>query len=123
MLGEHARSAAFYDVSVDILRMGSVLDIDSVTECDCGIAAAAGERWDLAEMHFINALHTARTAPHLPAEADVLRWHAWMLLRRRAPGDEERAVSLLREAIAVAERVGLTRRARLAATMLEQATR
>ena len=120
ILGEHARSAALYDHSVDILRMGSVLDVSSVVECGCGIAAAAGGQWELAETHFINALHVSRTAPHVPAEPDVLHWHAWMLLHRRAPGDVERAVGMLRECVALCERVRLPRRARLAAEMLHK---
>lgn len=95
-----------------------VMDVSSVVECGCGIAAAAGGQWDLAETHFINALHVTRTAPHVPAEPDVLHWHAWMLLQRRASGDVERAVGMLRECVALCERVGLPRRARLAAEML-----
>ena len=122
MLGHLARSAALYELSVDILRMGSVVGIVSVVECDCGIAAAAGGQWDLAETHFINALHVTRTAPHAPAEPDVLQWHAWMLLQRRAPGDVERAVGMLRECVALCERIGLPRRARVAAEMLRDAT-
>ena len=122
MLGEHARSAALYDLSVDILRMGSAIGINSVVECDCGIAAAAGKQWDKAETHFNNALHVTRTAPHVPAEADVLHWHAWMLLQRRSSVDVERAVGMLRECVALCERVGLPRRARRAAEMLRDST-
>ena len=122
ILGELARSAALYELSVEILRMGSVIGGNSVVECDCGIAAAAGGRWDLAESHFNNALQVTRTAPHVPAEPDVLQWHAWMLLQRRASGDVERAVGMLHECVALCERVGLPRRARVASEMLGNAT-
>jgi hypothetical protein len=122
VLGELARSAAFYDLSVDILRMGSVISINSVNACDCGIAAAAGGQWDLAEAHFTNALHVTRTAPHVFAEPDVLRWHAWMLLQRRASGDVERAVGMLRECVALCGKIGLPRRARVAAEMIRVST-
>lgn len=102
--------------------MGSAINVNSTLECDSGIAAAAGGRWDLAETHFINALHVSRTTPHVPAEPDVSRWHAWMLLQRRASGDVDRAVGMLRECIALCERVGLPRRARGASEMLGSAT-
>ena len=90
-------------------------------ESECGIAAAAGERWELAEQHFTNALHTALTLPHIAAQGDVRRWHAWMLLLRRGPGDVERAQVMLRDAIALFERVGLPRRARICKGMLDDA--
>ena len=122
ILGERTRAAALYPQSVEFLMRGARLDFDAVVECDCAIAAAAGEQWDLAEQHFVNALHTARTAPHLPAEGDVLRWHAWMLLSRRASGDRERAQALLSEAIALFERIGLPRRARACEQMRRDAS-
>jgi hypothetical protein len=105
---------------VEFLRMGGRVDYDTIFEGDAGIAAAAGGQWALAEQHFENALHTAQTAPHVPAQGEVRYWHAWMLLTRRAPGDVERARMMLAEALAHYERLGLPHRVRLCRTMLEQ---
>ena len=120
ILGEVDRAAAFYPQSIELLARGGRVDIDLVAECECGIAAAAGRQWDLAEQHFVNALHTALTAPHVPAQGDVRRWHAWMLLARRGPGDVERAQGMLRDAIALFERIGLPRRARICKGLLAE---
>lgn len=83
-----------------------------------GIAAAAGEEWNVAERHFTNAFDLATALPHVPGQGEVHRWRPWMLLTRRAPGDVERAYEMLKEAIELFDRLGLTRRARECRAML-----
>ncbi len=118
ILGERERAAQLYPQAVELLRRGVLSDFDSVVETFCGIAAAAGEQWEVAEQHFVSALDLAMTIPHMPGQGEVRRWHAWMLLARAAPGDVERAHQMLREAIALFDRRGLTRRARVCRAML-----
>ncbi len=89
-------------------------------ETQAAIAAECGAEWQRAEAHFVNALAVAARLPNIPAQVDARRWYAWMLLRRRAPGDDERARALLEEAIAIAARYQLPRRERLARELLTQ---
>ena len=118
VLGERDLAAALYPQCLDLLRLGAVVEMDEVFECSAGIAAACGAQWDKADAHFVNALRTAMTVPHVPAQAEVRRWHAWMLLARGAQGDVERARPMLNEAIAINERIGLPRRVQLCRDLL-----
>ena len=120
ILGERERAAQLYPQAMEILRRGARVDFDSVVETVCGIAAAAGERWDVAERHFTDALDLATTLPHVAGQGEARRWHAWMLLTRHAPGDVERAHQMLREAIEQFDRLGLTRRSRACRAMLQE---
>ena len=76
------------------------------------IGRSADERWEDAERHFERALRTANEIPHVPEQADIRYWHAWMLLARHAAGDVERARVLLEEALPMFERAGRKRRKR-----------
>jgi len=111
-LGERARAAALYPHFRELERMGFVGGLGELTETSAGIAAAAGERWEDAERHFERALCVANDMPHVPQQADIRYWHAWMLLARRAAGDVERARVMLQEAIPMFERSGRKRRKR-----------
>jgi hypothetical protein len=55
---------------------------------------------EAAEEYFGTALRQADELPHVMAQFDTRRWWAWMLLRRDASGDRQRAGELLEEAIA-----------------------
>jgi tetratricopeptide (TPR) repeat protein len=63
-----------------------------------GLLAATMERWDDAERHFENALKMNGRIGARPWLAHTQEDHARMLLARRAPGDEERALALLADA-------------------------
>jgi len=111
-LGERTRAATLYPYFQELERMGFVVDAGGLTETYAGIAAAAGERWDAAERHFERALRAANEMPHVPEQADVRYWHAWMLHARNAAGDVERARVLIEEALPMFERAGRKRRKR-----------
>ena len=100
-------AAALHAVVCDAIAGGLLVTAAGLAECAAGIAAAAGNDWDRAEAHFTTALHQAHTLPHRIAQPDVRRWHAWMLRRRDAPGDRERAVVLLNEALALYREIGM----------------
>ena len=123
VLGLRDQAAGLYAGCLEVLEDGTVLTSETLVECGVAIAAACGANWDRAEHHFASALATAKRVPHVPGEAEVHRWHAWMLLSRRAPGDAERASMLVAEALAINERHGLVRRIRLCKEMRVEASR
>lgn len=112
-LFDSGEAASLYVPIRAYMADGAVLTPEGVVEMGAAIAAAAASQWDVAESHFQGALVTAERVPHVLAQIEVRRWHAWMLRRRRGPGDAERAEILLREALDVAERARLPRRIRL----------
>jgi tetratricopeptide (TPR) repeat protein len=120
-LGERTRAAALYPHCLERVGMGFVSGalFGGLAETVAGIAAASGERWEDAERHFNVALRVANEMPHVPAQADTRYWHAWMLLQRRAPGDAERARTLLDEAIPMFERSGRKRRMRESGELIQ----
>ena len=63
--------------------------------------------WDDAEAHFEHALQQADEMPHRVEQPEVRRWCARMLLDRGDPGDRERARTLLTEARAAYEEIGM----------------
>jgi len=100
-------AAALYDVVCDGIRHGFLVHPSGLSECSAGTAAGAGGHWDRAEGHFATALRQAHTLPHRIMQPEVRRWHAWMLHRRDAPGDRERARTLLTEALAMYREIGM----------------
>jgi hypothetical protein len=78
--------------------------------CALGVSAACGEHWDAAEAHFAQAAREAAEMRFVVMQDEVRRWHAWMLLARRASGDVERERTLLGEAVSHARALALPRR-------------
>jgi tetratricopeptide (TPR) repeat protein len=72
-----------------------------------GIAAACAADWVRAEEHHRAALQQADTAPYCVAQPIARYWYARMLLARRAEGDEIHAHTLLREALARFDSLGM----------------
>jgi hypothetical protein len=117
-LGQPARAAQYYAECVRVVERGAKVEFGQAFECVAGIAAACGEQWDTAERHFTSALHLTETLPHVSAKAEVLRWHAWMLQKRSAPGDAEHARALLTDALAINRRLNMKMRADICEGML-----
>ena len=72
-----------------------------------GIAAGAGEQWDVAQAHFETALRQAHDLPHKTARPEVRRWYAQMLLDRNGAGDRDKARPLLGEATEMYQTIGM----------------
>ena len=92
----------------------------SFVSLDPGVAAPALTSvagWRDAEAHFERARAQAEEIPHRPEQADIRRWHAWMLLRRDRPGDRDRARLLLGEAIEQYRAMGMPKHIEIAETM------
>ena len=58
---------------------------------------SAAEHWNAAQEHYKTALTQAHDLPHKIAQPEVRRWYAQMLLDRNAPGDRDKARTLLGE--------------------------
>ena len=83
-----------------------------------GIAAASGRRWEEAETHYQTALRQAHEIPFRSEQPEVRRRYAQMLLDRNAPGDRDRARSMLDEAVGMYQAIGMPRHLDLAEGML-----
>jgi len=107
--GHDEEAAALYPAMKDFLDRG--LGVAAFTyglhERFAGMAAAAGRDWDAAEAHYAKALELAERLPHRVDQARVRYWHARMLLLRAEASDVARAETLLADARALAESMGL----------------
>jgi hypothetical protein len=117
-LGELSLAAAFYPQCAEAAVNGLVHSNGHPFECAAGIAAACDRQWDVAEGHFERAVRDAIAMRLVVSEIDTRRWHAWMLLARRAPGDGVRARALLEHVVADARRLGMTWRLRVCEALL-----
>ena len=72
-----------------------------------GLLAATMERWDDAERHFEEALDMDSRLKSRPWVAWDKRHYAWMLCHRGGPGDREKALELLAEALDTAQELGM----------------
>jgi tetratricopeptide (TPR) repeat protein len=120
ILGDRAEAAALYPRIAELADLGVVFDFfcGRLVERVAGAAAAAGERWDVAEAHFRTALHQAEEMPHHLEQAETRRFYAQMLLERAAPGDGEQARALLAEAIEGYRRIGMPKHEDMALALL-----
>jgi class 3 adenylate cyclase len=112
IVGDKERAAYLYDQLLPVgdkcILVGAGVDCYGPTHRLLGRLAATLERWDDAERHFNDALE-------MNAQIKAGRFAGWafyqyadMLLRRDGRGDREKALSLLSQALDVAERLGLT---------------
>ena len=121
LLGQDERAAPHYESVVDLIRRDTVTCyFPMLIERIAGIAAMAGGQYDKAQAHFEASLELAKELAFVSELGDTRRWHAMMLLRRRAPGDRDMAQELLREAIAVYKRNGMPKHEEMAQVLLDQ---
>jgi hypothetical protein len=110
-IGDSTRAATLYAMLVPYralnMQIGWVSCFGSV-ERYLGLLARAGSDWDPAVAHFEAAM-ADNTARGLHDAAAISRAEcADVLLARRAPGDQERALVLLRDTVAAAEAAEMT---------------
>ena len=97
-LEDRDRAAILCDLLAPYAALNAVASGEVAIGCVAryvGIAASTDERWDQAEQHFEHALEMNSRIGAVPWVARTERDFARMLRRRRAPGDAERAESLL----------------------------
>jgi tetratricopeptide (TPR) repeat protein len=120
VLGEKRYAARLYPLACELADTGAVAlwPIFRFTQTVAGMAAAAAGRWAAAETHFQTALSQAEAIPHLLERAEIRRFQAMMLKDRGAPGDRQRAQTLLTQALEGYEQIGMPRHSDLARALL-----
>jgi tetratricopeptide (TPR) repeat protein len=123
MLGERSQAAQLYSLACELVGTGAVTlwDISRFTQTIAGLAAAAAHHWEAAETHFQIALQQAESFPYRLEQAEIRRFHAMMLIDRAAPGDREKAQTLLNQALQSYERIGMPRHVEMTQTLVGRA--
>jgi tetratricopeptide (TPR) repeat protein len=123
MLGEQAQAAELYPFAHELVGTGAValFEIFRFTQTIAGMAATAARQWEAAESYFQIALQQAEAFPCRLEQAEIRRFHAMMLMDRAAPGDREKAQTLLREALESYTSIGMPRHGEVTQTLLDQA--
>jgi tetratricopeptide (TPR) repeat protein len=85
-----------------------------------GIAAAAGDQFEVAARHFEKALRFAHEHDLRTEQAEVRRWYARTLLDRNGPGDHYRAHVLLTAALQIYSEIGMPRHVERIDAMLSE---
>ena len=118
--GARAEAAALHPLVVEYAANGTISSLfpGAPTENYAGIAAAAGEQWDVAQQHFETALRQAHEMPDTVAHPEVRRWYAAMLIERCADGDRVKARTLLGEAIEMYHTIGMPKHVEMAQQMI-----
>ena len=122
MLGEHSQAGQLYPLARELIGTGAVTlwPIFRFTHTIAGVAAAAARQWEAAEEHFQIAIQQAESFPYRLEQAEICRFHAMMLMDRGAPGDREKAQTLLREALGSYTQIGMPRHVEISQTLLDQ---
>ena len=109
VLREREAAAELYPLAFEAIETGTVVSFwgHRLLQTVAGIAAAAGGRWEQAETHYQTALKQAPEIPFRSEQAEVRRWYAQMLLDRTAPGDCDKARTLLGEATGMHQTIGM----------------
>jgi len=84
-----------------------VLKHSTLVQKILALAAMNADEFALADEAFAEARRQADALPLAPERGAVRRWWAAMLLRRGAPGDEDRASGLLQEARVIEAELGM----------------
>jgi tetratricopeptide (TPR) repeat protein len=123
MLGEQSQAGEFYPLVRQLIDTGAVAlwPISRFTQTTAGITATGARQWEAAENHFHIALEQAETFPDVLEQAEIRRFHAMMLIDRAAPGDLEKAQTLLKEALKTYAQIGMPRHIDIAQTLLARA--
>ena len=119
ILGESARAAALYPLTVEAIATGTVVswDANHLLETVAGMAASAGGNWPTAQQHFDTALRQADEVPFRSEQAEARRWYARMLLNRNEPGDRDKARTLLGKATEMYRTIGMPKHLELVEKM------
>src|SRR6266851_2227212 len=123
MLGEKPQAGELYPLARELIGTGAVAlwPIFRFTQTVAGVAAAAARHWGAAEEHFQIAMRQADSFPCRLEEADIRRFHAMMLMDCAAPGDREKARTLLNEALETYTHIGMPRHVEMTRTLLGRA--
>ena len=119
MAGQESRGRPTAPLIEEVLLTGVWAAWDpSPFRTAAGIAAACANDWAAAEQHHLTAIHQVDTAPYRVSQPMAREWYALMLLDRKAPGDNLKARSLLSEALAMFESIGMPFHAKRTSSLL-----
>ena len=123
MLGERSQAGELYPIARELVDTEAVLlsPIPRFTQTIAGTAAGAARQWKAAEDHFRIALQQAESLPDRLEQAEIRRFHAMMLIDRAAPGDREKARTLLGEALKTYTQIGMPRHIEMTQALLNRA--
>lgn len=109
ILGERTRAAALYPLVTEALAMETVVTFDAshLLETVAGMAAAAAERWDVAESHYRTAIRLADEMPFISEQAEARYWYARMLAGRATPSDGPQGRALLEAGLTIYRSIGM----------------
>ncbi|KKK82898.1 hypothetical protein LCGC14_2798790, partial [marine sediment metagenome] len=111
VLGDARRAAALYELMLP--NAGQAVVVGVAATCNgsasrpLGQLAATMERWEEAEEHFQDALDMNTKMGARPWVAQTQHDYASMLLARDEPGDREKALELLTQALDAAQELGM----------------
>ncbi len=111
-LADVRRAGLLYDLLLPYaernIMVGGAMACNGPAARFLGQLSATMERWQDAEQHFERALAMSTRMGARPYVAHTQREYAEMLLAREEPADAERAAALLREAVQMADDLGMT---------------
>ncbi len=109
--GDRARAATLHEMLAPYrhrnIVIGNGIICDGSAARPLGMLAATLERWDEAEELFQEALEMNTRIGARPYVGRTQSDHARMLLARGGPGDKERAIRLLSEALDIFQEIGM----------------
>ena len=109
MLGEDSQAGQLYPLACELIGTGAIAlwPFLHFTQTIAAIAAAAARQWEATEEHFQIAQRHAESFPNVLEQAEIRRFRAMMLIDRAAPGDREKAQTLLRGALESYTEIGM----------------
>jgi tetratricopeptide (TPR) repeat protein len=126
-LQDRTRAARLYQLLLPFAEQCVVVEPGLV--CLGSVARFLGQlamtlsRWDEAEAHFVAAVQRNTLLGARPVLAQTQRHYATMLLARQWPGDREKAMALLHQALAVGQELAMDEHIRHVQALLEQGQR
>jgi hypothetical protein len=123
LVGDEEWSRRLYPLVIEALETGTLMrQYDGrLLETSAGIAAAAAHLDDRAEAHFVAAMSQAEGLPNRIEIPQAPHFYAHFLLRRGGGDDVARATSLLEQAVAGYQSIGMRRHSALARELLATA--
>jgi tetratricopeptide (TPR) repeat protein len=120
MLGEYSKAAELYPLVCELLDTGAVVlwSISRFTQTIAGLAASSARKLEAAEKHFRIAMKQAESFPNVLEQAEIRRFHAMMLVDRTAPGDRNKAQTLLTQALETYKQIGMPRHIEMTRTLI-----
>ncbi|MEO7571995.1 MAG: AAA family ATPase [Acidimicrobiales bacterium] len=109
LLGLRDDAGGLYDTMAELGATGILMrswDFRLVATLQ-GMAASGRGAWEIAEVHFEEAIQVSRRLPMRHEEPEACRFYAQMLLTRGQPGDPDRAQALGERALAAYDELGM----------------